>query len=138
MIHQMRLTCMPCVEQNGGVVVKTDADNLFCLFDSVSDAIGASQEMIRRLNAVNVLLPVERRLYVAIGIGYGKILNIANEDIFGDEVNLSCKLGEDIASRGEILLTSEAKAELGESTIALCEETASISGIDLTYYRVGE
>lgn len=136
MIHQMQLICRPSVEQNGGVVIKTDADNLFCLFDKVTDAVMASREIIARLKTVNMVLPVNRHLYVAFGIGYGKILNIANEDIFGDEVNLACKLGEDIASQGEVLLTSAAKAELGESKIAAREGAISISGISLTYYSV--
>src|SRR5262245_32664669 len=139
MIHQMQLICRPCVEQHGGVVIKTDADNLFCLFDSVADAVKASREIITRLNAVNTVLPADRQLYVAFGIGYGKILNIGDEDIFGDEMNLACKLGEDIAEKGEILLTPAAKAELAKldgSSIALREGAISISGIHLNYYYV--
>jgi len=118
-------------------VIKTDADNLFCLFDTVADAVKASQEIITRLNAVNVVLPADRQLYVAFGIGYGKILNVGNEDIFGDEMNLACKLGEDIAERGEILLTPAAMAELNGSGIAMREGAISISGIHLNYYYVG-
>ena len=139
MIHQMQLICRPCVEQHGGVVIKTDADNLFCLFDSVADAVKASREIITRLNAVNTVLPADRQLYVAFGIGYGKILNIGDEDIFGDEMNLACKLGEDIAEKGEILLTPAAKAELAKldgSSIAMREGAISISGIHLNYYYV--
>ena len=136
MIHQMQLICMPCIEQCGGTVIKTDADNLFCLFDTVADAVKASQEIITRLNAVNMILPADRQLYVAFGIGYGKILNIGNEDIFGDEMNLACKLGEDIAERGEILLTPAAQAEVNGSGMTLREGAISISGIHLNYYYV--
>jgi len=136
MIHQMQLICRPCVEQSGGTVIKTDADNLFCLFDTVADAVKASQEIITRLNAVNMVLPADRQLYVAFGIGYGKILNVGDEDIFGDEMNLACKLGEDIAERGEILLTPAAMAELNGSGINMREGQISISGIHLNYYYV--
>lgn len=136
MIHQMQLICRPCIEQNGGKVIKTDADNLFCLFDTVADAVRASQDIITRLNAVNVALPADRQLYVAFGIGYGKILNIGDEDIFGDEMNLACKLGEDIAEKGQILLTPAAKAELNGSNFAMREGAISISGIHLNYYYV--
>ena len=136
MIHQMQLICRPCVEQSGGTVIKTDADNLFCLFDTVADAVKASQEIITRLNAVNTVLPADRQLYVAFGVGYGKILNIGDEDIFGDEMNLACKLGEDIAERGEILLTPAAMTELNGSGIAMREGAISISGIHLNYYYV--
>jgi len=142
MIHQMQLICRPCVEQHGGLVIKTDADNLFCLFDKVGEAVKASQEIITRLNAVNTVLPADRLLYVAFGIGYGKILNIGDEDVFGDEMNLACKLGEDIAEKGEILLTPAAKDELAKltnsdgSAIPMRESAISISGIHLSYYYV--
>lgn len=136
MIHQMQLICRPCVEQCGGTVIKTDADNLFCLFDTVADAVKAGREITTRLNAVNVVLPADRQLYVAFGIGYGRILNIGDEDIFGDEMNLACKLGEDIAERGEILLTPAARAELNGSDISLREGAISISGMHLNYYYV--
>ena len=142
MIHQMQKICRPCVQQNGGIVAKADADNLFCLFDQVRDAVYASREIINRLEVVNMVLPVEKQLYVAFGIGFGSILNLANEDIFGDEMNLACKLGEDIAGKGEILLTSAAKAELAQSAqsdgseIATREEVISISGISLVFFCV--
>lgn len=136
MIHQMQLICRPCIEQCGGTVIKTDADNLFCLFDTVADAVRASQDIITRLNAVNVVLPADRQLYVAFGIGHGKILNIGDEDIFGDEMNLACKLGEDIAEKGEILLTPAARAELNGSSVVMREGAISISGMHLNYYYV--
>ena len=145
MIHQMQLICRPCIEQHGGVVIKTDADNLFCLFDTVAEAVMSSKDIITRLNAVNTVLPADRQLYVAFGIGYGKILNIGDEDIFGDEMNLACKLGEDIAERGEILLTPAAKDELLKlsnssnsdgSGLAMREGAISISGIHLNYYYI--
>ncbi len=136
MIHQMQSICRPCVEQCGGTVIKTDADNLFCLFDAVADAVRASREIIARLDAANMVLPADRRLYVAFGIGYGQILNIGNEDIFGDEMNLACKLGEDIAEKGQILLTPAARAELDGLGITTREGAISISGIHLNYYYV--
>ena len=39
MIHQMRLICRPCVEERNGRVIKAEADNLFCLFETVDDAV---------------------------------------------------------------------------------------------------
>ena len=39
MIHQMRLICRPCVEERNGRVIKAEADNLFCLFETVEDAV---------------------------------------------------------------------------------------------------
>ena len=138
MIHQMQSISRPCVEQNMGVVIKADADNLLCLFDKPAHAVSACREIKERLDAANKVLPVDQHLYASFGIGYGRILNIGDEDIFGDEVNLASKLGEDIASKGEILLSSGARAELGETGIGTSEGTVSISGISLRYYRVEE
>src|ERR1043165_5196466 len=42
MIHEMRRLCAPAVSSRGGVHVKAEADNLFCLFDSVDDALAAA------------------------------------------------------------------------------------------------
>ena len=136
MIHRMQSICRPHIEQNNGLVVKADADNLFCLFDSVKDAIRASREITEHLNTANRALPVEQHLYAAIGIGYGRILNIADQDLFGDEVNLASKLGEDIAGMGEVLLTAAARVELDDPDIEIPERTISLSGISLTYYSV--
>jgi class 3 adenylate cyclase len=136
MIHQMQLIARPCVDAHGGLLVKAEADNLFCLFDTVADAVRAGQDILERLNAANLLLPEDRRLFVSIGIGFGNILNVADEDLFGNEVNLASKLGEDVAERGEILLTAAARAQLHEADILIREETVSISGLDVMYYKI--
>ena len=136
MIHQMQLLAVPCIEEHGGLVIKKEADNLFCLFDEVAPAVAASVDVTRRLKTANVVLPKDMELYVSIGIGYGPILNIEDEDVWGSEVNLASKLGEDIAELGEVLLTAEAYAALGETKLNFAERTISISGLDLTFYEV--
>ena len=136
MIHQTQFICRPCVEQKQGRVIKADADNLFCAFDTVDQAVGAGREIQEQLSTANLALPVEKHLYASIGIGYGNILMLGDEDLYGDEVNLACKLGEDIGNAGDILLTSAARAELTDSSIVTREATISISGLMLTLYRV--
>lgn len=136
MIHQMRLVVCPCVQEAGGLLLKAEADNLFCLFDKVADAVRASQQITRDLRTANHLLPEGHRLYVSIGIGYGRFLNIEDQDLFGDEVNLACKLGEDVGQMGEILLTSAAYAQARETGIECREQVISVSGLELPYYAV--
>ena len=135
MIHQMRLLAIPTIEAFGGSLVKAEADNLYCLFEATGDAVKAAREIIGRLNTVNVLLPADRRLYASIGIGSGEVLVLVNEDLYGDEVNLASKLGEDVAQGGEVLLTEAAKAELDPS-VATTPGRVSISGLVLTYHAV--
>lgn len=136
MIHQMRLLAEPTIAACGGTLLKAEADNLYCLFPQVDNAVRAAGEIIRRLTTANVLLPAGRRLYASIGIGFGDILVLEGEDLFGDEVNLTCKLGEDIAQGGVILLTPAARDEL-DSLVTSTEERASISGLTLVYHVLG-
>lgn len=135
MIHQMRLLASPVVQARGGRLVKAEADNLYCLFETVEAAVDAAREIIRRLETVNVLLPAGRRLYASIGIGYGDVLAPAEEDLFGDEVNLASKLGEDVAGEGVVLLTEAARARLSE-TVETREERVSVSGLVLKYFQL--
>ncbi|HJV86302.1 MAG TPA: adenylate/guanylate cyclase domain-containing protein [Noviherbaspirillum sp.] len=136
MIHQVRSIARPCIEGSGGVLVKAEADNLFCLFDTPALALGAADEVIRRLGVANATIPEDRRLYVSIGIGFGRILNIANEDLFGHEVNLASKLGEDIGKRNEVLLTAAARCSLTREALGLREEAVEISGLIVPYFVV--
>jgi len=135
MIHQMRLLAGPVIEAVGGVVLKAEADNIYCLFDTVDDAVGAATEIIGKLAAANVDLPQHLRLYASIGIGYGDILVLTGKDMFGDEVNLASKLGEDVAQAGDVLLTTAARAALNPA-VATAEARASVSGLTLVYHAV--
>lgn len=136
MIHQMQLMARPAIEHHRGLLLKAEADNLFCLFDTVDDAIGTAREIVRRLHTVNLILPENRRLYASVGIGYGRILNVGDHDLFGDEVNLASILGEDVAERGAVLLTSQAHAQLKDPAVATRQEALSLSGLALTYHAV--
>ena len=134
MIHQMKLLCRPAIEAAGGLVVKAEADNLFCLFPDVQNAVAAARELIERLDSANVVLPEDRRLYASIGIGYGTVLNVDEEDIFGDEVNLASKLGEDVAERGMVVLTEAARGRAKDAGIETREELISVSGLTFSYH----
>ncbi len=136
MIYRMQLHLRPCVEAQGGRLIKADADNLFCLFDTVIDALQACQQIHSCLNTANMLVPEHCHLNVSIGIGFGHILNIEDKDLFGNEVNLASKLGEDIANKGEVLLTENAFAQLQEVGYLVQEQTIEISGFALRYHVV--
>jgi adenylate cyclase len=135
-INQMQRLVTPVVESNGGIVVRAEHDNLTCLFDNVDDAIRASREVTRRLEAANVILPADKELYASIGIGHGAILNVENDTIYGNEVNLASKLGEDIGNLGEILLTAAAYQEVKGGTIKFEKRAVSVSGLELNYYAL--
>lgn len=136
MVHQMKRLAMPEIEDKGGLLVKAEADNLYCLFDTADDAVHAARAIVRQLNAANLILPEDRRLYASVGIGFGPVLNIDDQDLFGTEMNLACKLGEDIAERSEILLTDGAQATLTLKTVETRPEQLIISGLTLSYHMV--
>lgn len=136
-INQMQRLVTPVVEEHAGIVVRSDHDNLTCLFDRVDDALDACREVGGRLGSANVILPSDKELYASMGIGHGAILNIDNEEIYGNEVNLASKLGEDIATLGEILLTTSARDHL-EDDAQLEKRVVSVSGLELEYYALAE
>jgi len=108
MIRRMQLTVEPIINGHGGRVIKFEADNCFALLPDPLSAARAAITIQHALAASNLLTSDELDIHVSIGIDYGKILIVNNEDIFGDAVNRACKMGEDIGTAGEILITKEA------------------------------
>ena len=108
MIRRMQLTVEPIINGHGGRVIKFEADNCFALLPDPLSAARAAITIQHALAASNLLTSDELDIHVSIGIDYGKILIVNNEDIFGDAVNRACKMGEDIGIAGEILITKEA------------------------------
>ena len=135
-INQMQRLVVPVVKENGGLLVNAEHDNLTCLFDRVEDAILASRDITERLGSANVILPSDKELYCSIGIGYGSILNVANEAIYGNEVNLASKLGEDIGNLGDVLLTPDARSQIADDSFGFEERKVSISGLELSYFAL--
>ncbi|MGP1682118.1 MAG: adenylate/guanylate cyclase domain-containing protein [Giesbergeria sp.] len=128
MVHQMEQAARPAIEANGGTVIKQEADNLFAVFSEPGRAVEAALDIRRALDAMNAVQPPESALYASIGIGFGPTLVIAESDLFGAEMNFACKLGEDIAAAGEILLTPAAVAKLPPGNYLFGEITPEIGG----------
>jgi len=135
MIHQMGVAARPSVRGNGGVVIKQEADNLYAIFDDPALALEAALDIFRAFDAVNSVVPPGRDIYGSIGIGYGATLVIDDKDIFGSEVNIACKLGEDLAGKSEILLTRSAYSALPPDRYICSPATFSISEMSIDYYR---
>lgn len=135
MIHRMGMIALPIITTYGGRVFKQEADNIFALFPNVKAAVAAASDILKCFGAVNQGLPDESDLYAGIGIGYGDLLVIGEDDVYGSEMNLACKLGEDLARRGEILLTEAAHEQIaGEGDWEELE--LSIAGLELITYKL--
>ncbi len=136
MIHRMNEIARPAIEEHGGEVVKFEADNAFAVFPEVEQAVEAAIDILKRLSAANTMLPAEFDMYGKFGIGYGEVLMLEDDDMFGAEVNLASKLGEDLAKRDEILLTAEAYKRLGKESRECEEGLMKISGLELSMHKV--
>lgn len=135
MIHQMEQASRPAIAANGGDVVKQEADNLFAVFRHPAQALDAALDILRALDAMNAVMPPERALHVSVGIGHGPTLLVAGEDLFGPEMNHACKLGEDIAGAGEILLTQPAHDALPHGRHVFTASPVEIGGHPLAAFR---
>ena len=106
----------PAIRRWGGDLVKVEGDSLLLRFpDAVAACRGveAVESVLRRVNPGK---PPGERLRFSYGIGFGEVLDIEG-DLFGLEVNLASKLGEDLARPGEALLTPSAAAALDPLTL---------------------
>lgn len=142
MIHRMSTIAVPIMEAHGGDVIKLEADNIFAAFPDVDQAFDACVAVMNGLAAANTMLPDDDDMFVKFGIGYGDILivqgknmNMEGRDMFGTEVNLASKLGEDLAERNEILLTENAFKRLSKMPATIESVEMSISGLTLTVHR---
>lgn len=136
MIAQMETLAHPAVAANGGLCIKQDADNLFVTFPTPAQAVEAALDILRAFRAADMLLPDDREIYGSIGIGYGSTLVIGDEDLFGNEMNLASKLGEDLADSMEILLTESAATALADSSYRLEPITFNISGLEFNSFKL--
>lgn len=135
MIHRMHQIALPTIEEHGGTVIKWEADNVFAIFPVVERAVEAAIDIMKRFSAANTMLPEEMDMHGKFGIGYGEALIIEREDLYGSEVNLASKLGEDLACREEILLTEAAFAQVDASARTYELVKMSISGLELIVHK---
>jgi adenylate cyclase len=102
---------MAIVTRSGGELLKLEGDSLLLRYDSVAaacDGVEAVEASLRRFNRGR--RPAEHVRF-SYGIGWGDVIDLET-DVFGLEVNLASKLGEDLARPGEILLTTAAAQAL--------------------------
>lgn len=134
MIRRMRRVVAPAIARNHGVVIKFEADNCFAVFTKPDDALTASMEINHDLEVANLATPDESDVHVCIGLGYGPVL-LACDDMYGNELNLASKLGEDVAEKGEILFTEAIKKGM-KRKIPIKSFPLTISGVTMNAFKV--
>lgn len=137
MVRRMQQTAAPIVNRYSGTLVKFEADNCFAMFPDVAGAIQAAFELNDAFQTANQATPDELDIRIACGIDFGSILVLPGLDFFGNAVNRACKLGEDLAGPGEILVTRDAMAALPDDAgIDRTQLHFDISGIRIEACRV--
>jgi class 3 adenylate cyclase len=104
------------VRRTGGDLVKVEGDSLLIRYDDVNAACRGVAELEGALLRMNRGRADDEQLHFSYGIGYGDVLDL-DEDMFGLEVNLASKIGEDVAEPGEVLLTPAAAAAVDARTL---------------------
>ncbi len=138
LIVAMRDIIGPIVQNHEALAAWSEADNSYAVFPSTKAAVRAAVEIQRATAEANEQRSEASRLWVCIGIGFGKVLRIGNENVWGNEMNLASKLGEDTAEAREILITDAAHADVAGKMGALEFKRRSVEQgrLDIPYYSV--
>ena len=132
-VARLRLLLTPLVAGAGGEVVKLEADNLFAVFPDVPAALAAARALRLRLDEAKRL--EAQPLDACLGIDSGRILLLPGLELFGDAVNVAAKLGEDVATDGEIWLSGRAYAQVEPRPPAEARALV-LSGLEMVAYRL--
>jgi len=140
-IHESLRVFTPCLDRHDGILLKVEADSLLVLFRQPARAMACAIDMQRACRDYNAGRPAEEHVLLGVGLGYGEMLRIGDEDVFGAEVNAASKLGEDTAKAGEILVTDQFRAQLGHQAhftfSAIDEATPGSVQAYRTTYQLG-
>lgn len=138
MVRRMQETTRPIVHEHKGSLVKFEADNGFAVFPDPENGVRAALAMNAAFELENTNYPEEFDIRVACGLDHGQILLLEGQDFFGDAVNTASKLGEDLASAGEILVSRSAIERIPEASRPEGKPVQfSISGLDFEAVSVG-
>ncbi len=113
-IYEHKIMLEPVIAKHDGILIKQEADSLMLIFRRASSALQCAIEMQHLLEEVNLKRSPETKVLLCVGIGYGPILRIGDNDVYGNQVNAASKLGEDTAKAREILITRAAMDAVGD------------------------
>lgn len=111
-IYESERILTPVIDDYDGILLKVEGDSMLIIFRVVEKAVDCAIKMQNVLKEYNIHKPEAENVLLCLGIGFGKVLRIGDTDVYGPEVNLASKLGEDIAKAGDILITSAVKGKL--------------------------
>jgi adenylate cyclase len=136
-IWEQKQLLLPIVAAHDGILIKVEADSFLILFRRAERALDCAIAMQQACREENHKRLPEERILLCVGLGFGRLLRIGDEDVFGAEVNAASKLGEDRAKQDEILITQAVKdAVEGRAGVSFEKLEMEIPGT-AGGYRVG-
>lgn len=141
LVVAMRDIAQPLFERHGANMHWPEADNLYAVFPSAGQAVACAISLQQDVLKANTGRPQASRLNVCIGIGSGSLLCIGEENVYGDEMNVASKLGEDVAEPGEILMTQGAHGEAADvlkqhPELETNPREIQVSGVTIPYFAI--
>jgi len=100
----------PAIKSHHGRIFKVTGDGFFVEFSSIVDAVKCAVEIQRIIEAKQVDVPKDRRIYYRIGINLGEIIEDEG-DIFGDGVNVAARI-EGLAPPGGLCVADTVQENL--------------------------
>ena len=107
LIQESEELFIPLISRHGGHCLKREGDSLLAVFEAPAEALAAARAMVDATGAVNPSRNPEDRIEVCIGLGFGQVLRVDDNEVWGAEVNAASKLGEEMARGGEVLATED-------------------------------
>jgi adenylate cyclase len=104
-IYESERLLVPIVESFGGIVLKVEGDSFLAIFREPQQGLDAALAMQDAVRLYNRRKSDSDQVLLGIGLGFGRILRVAEAEVYGVEVNSACVLGETYARPYEIIVT---------------------------------
>ncbi|XDD51659.1 adenylate/guanylate cyclase domain-containing protein [Leptospira sp. WS92.C1] len=135
-IHESERILIPIIEDHDGILLKSEGDSFLVIFRNVGKGITSAIKMQQELVIYNKDKIPEEKILLCVGLGFGKVLKIGDTDVFGSEVNIASKLGEDTAEAGEILVTQSVFERAADKHLKFEELAEGPAGTSKAYKLV--
>jgi hypothetical protein len=112
LVHEMKRMTRPIIEASSGIILKVIADRFLAIFRQPHDALAGLLQVNRRLASYNEGRSADDRIAIGAGMGFGKVLRIGRDDVFGAEASYAFRLGGQLARPFDILVSDATRASL--------------------------
>ena len=84
-IYESQKLFVPCIDHYDGILLKVEADSMLVIFRNVRKAIDCAVRMQQSVKAYNKDKEDTEKILLGVGLGFGQVLHIGDEDDFGAE-----------------------------------------------------